>query len=78
VLGLDTLELDSDFLSGYDVGSKIDVAEGAGTDFPTDSILVTDAKILRETRTLAHWTSRAARIDKLIDTAYSVMYERAS
>ena len=46
VLGLDTLELDSNLLSRNDVGSEIDITEGSATNFSSDAVLVTNAEIL--------------------------------
>lgn len=46
MLGLDGLKLDGNLLSRNDVGTKVDVTEGTGTDLTTDAVLVTDAKIL--------------------------------
>ena len=46
VLGLDGLELDSDFLAGDYVGTEVDVTERARTDLSADTVLVTNAKIL--------------------------------
>ena len=48
VLGLDALELDGNLFTRDDVGSEVNVAEGATTDFTTDTIFITDAKILQE------------------------------
>jgi hypothetical protein len=47
VLGLDALELDSNLFSRDDVGSKVNVTEGATTDLTTNAVLVTYAEILR-------------------------------
>ena len=47
VLGLDALELDGDFLAGNDVGSEVDITKGSTTDLSADTVLVTDAEILR-------------------------------
>jgi hypothetical protein len=46
VLGLDALELDGDLLTRDDVGSEVDVTEGATTDLTADTVFVADAKIL--------------------------------
>jgi hypothetical protein len=45
VLGLDRLELDSNFLTRDDIGSEVDIAKRAGSDLTADTVLVTDAKI---------------------------------
>jgi hypothetical protein len=50
VLGLDRLKFDGNLLSRDDVRSKVNVAEGAGTDFSTDPVFVTDTKILATDR----------------------------
>jgi hypothetical protein len=46
VLGLDALELDGNFLTGDDVGSEVDITEGATTNLAADAVFITDAKIL--------------------------------
>lgn len=46
VLGLNALELDSNLLARNDVGTEVNITERAGTDLTTDTVLVTDAKIL--------------------------------
>jgi hypothetical protein len=46
VLGLDALELDGNLLSRDDIGSEVDVTEGATTDLTTDAVFITYAKIL--------------------------------
>jgi hypothetical protein len=47
VLGLDALELDGNLLSGNDVGSQVDIAEGAGANLPPNPVLVADSEILQ-------------------------------
>jgi hypothetical protein len=47
-LSLDALELDGNFLAGDDVGSQVDVTEGAAPNLTTDTVFITDAKILWE------------------------------
>ena len=46
VLGLDALELDGNLLARDDVGSEVDVTEGAAPDLTADTVFITDAKIL--------------------------------
>ena len=46
VLGLDALKLDGNLLARDDVGSEVDISEGATSDLTTDAVLVADAKIL--------------------------------
>lgn len=46
VLGLNALQLDSDFLTRDNVGTQVDIAKRAGSDLSTDAVFVTDAKIL--------------------------------
>jgi hypothetical protein len=46
VLGLDALELDGNLLTGDDVGSEVDITEGATTNLAADAVFITDAKIL--------------------------------
>ena len=46
VLGLDALELDGNLLARDDVGSEVDITEGAASDLTADTVLITDAKIL--------------------------------
>jgi len=48
VLGLDALQLDGNLLARDDVGSEVDVTEGAATDLSANAVLVTDAKILHK------------------------------
>jgi hypothetical protein len=48
VLGLDALELDGDLFTRDDVGSKVDVSEGATTDLSTNAVLVAYAEILKD------------------------------
>ena len=45
--GLDTLKLDSNLLSGYNIGSEAYVTERATTNLSSDAVFITDAKILR-------------------------------
>jgi hypothetical protein len=47
VLGLDTLKLDGDLLTGDDVGAEVDITERAATDLTADTVFVTNAKILQ-------------------------------
>uniref|UniRef100_A0AAG5D9D6 Uncharacterized protein n=1 Tax=Anopheles atroparvus TaxID=41427 RepID=A0AAG5D9D6_ANOAO len=47
VLRFDALQLDRDLLAGGDVCAEIDVTERAGTDLPTESVLVADAQLHR-------------------------------
>jgi hypothetical protein len=65
MLGLDRLELDSNFLARDDVGSEVDIAKRAGSDLAADTVLVTDAKILHELATI------------FVQRAYSAMAPRA-
>jgi hypothetical protein len=46
VLGLDTLELDGNFLPGNDIGAEIDVSETTAADFTADAVFITDTKVL--------------------------------
>lgn len=46
MLGLDTLELDSDFLARYDVGSEVDITKGSRSNLSSNAVLVADTKIL--------------------------------
>ena len=46
MLCLDTLELDSNLFARDDVGSEVDIAEGAASDFSTNTVLVAHAEIL--------------------------------
>ena len=46
MLGLDALELDGNLLARDDVSSEVDITEGAAPDLTTDTVLITDAKIL--------------------------------
>jgi hypothetical protein len=48
VLGLDALELDGNLFTRDDVGSEVNVTEGTATDFTTDTVFITHAKILQE------------------------------
>jgi len=45
MLRLDTLKLDSNLLSRYDVGPEIDVTKRTTADLTTDAVFVTDAEI---------------------------------
>jgi len=45
VLSLDTLELDSNFLAGDDVGSEVDVSETAATDFAANAVFIAYTEI---------------------------------
>lgn len=45
VLGLDALELDSDFLARDDVGSKVNITETSTTNLSADTVFVAHAKI---------------------------------
>jgi hypothetical protein len=47
-LGLDALKLDGNLLGRDDVFSEVDFTEAAATDLTTDTVFVTDAKILEE------------------------------
>lgn len=62
VLGLDALQLDGDLFARDDVGTEVNITERTGTDLTTDTVLVTDAKILghckptvRVTRVYVHF-----------------------
>ena len=46
MLGLNTLELDSNLLARNDIGAKVNVAKRSRSDLATDSVLVSDTKIL--------------------------------
>lgn len=46
MLGLDALELDGNLLTRDDVGSEVDVTEGARSDLTADTVFVTDSQIL--------------------------------
>ena len=46
VLGLDRLELDGNLLSGDDIGTEVDVTEGAASNLASNAVLVTNAEIL--------------------------------
>jgi len=45
VLGLDTLELDSNLFARDDVGSEVDITETTTADLSSDTVFITDAKI---------------------------------
>jgi len=47
MLGLDRLKLDGNLFTRNDVGSEVDVTEGAASDLTTDAVFITNAKILR-------------------------------
>ncbi|KFY46098.1 hypothetical protein V495_02649 [Pseudogymnoascus sp. VKM F-4514 (FW-929)] len=47
-LGLDAFKLDGNLLGSDDFFSEVDLTEAAATDLTTDSVFVTDAKILEE------------------------------
>jgi hypothetical protein len=47
-IGLDAFKLDGNLLGSDDVFSEVDLTEAAATDLTTDSVFVTDAKILEE------------------------------
>lgn len=46
MLGLDAFQLDGDLLARDDVGSEVDITEGARANFAADAVLVTDTKVL--------------------------------
>jgi hypothetical protein len=48
LISLDALELDGNFLARDDIGSQVDVTEGAAPDLTTDTVFITDTKILWE------------------------------
>jgi hypothetical protein len=48
VLGLDAFKFDGDLLARDDVGSEVDISEGAATDLTTDAVFITNTKILGE------------------------------
>lgn len=50
VLGLDALKLNGNLLTGDDVGSEVDITEGATTNLAADAVFVTDAKVLPRQR----------------------------
>ena len=54
MLGLDALELDGNLLARDDVGSEVDITEGAASDLTADTVLITDAKILWRRDVLAY------------------------
>ena len=45
MLRLNTLQLDSNFLTGGHVGTEVDVAEGTGTDLAAEAVLLADAEL---------------------------------
>lgn len=47
VLCFDRLQFDRNLFAGDDVGTEVYVTEGTGADFSTNTVLVTDAKVLR-------------------------------
>lgn len=53
VLGLDALELDGNLFPGDDVGTQVDVTEGARANFAADAVFVTDTQVL-STQLLAY------------------------
>lgn len=48
MLRFDRLEFDRNLFAGDDVGAEVDITEGTGADFSTNTVLVTDAKILEK------------------------------
>jgi hypothetical protein len=47
VLGLDTLELDGNLFARDDVGSEVDITKTTTADLSSDTVFITDAKILQ-------------------------------
>lgn len=70
MLRLNGFELDGNFFARDDVGAKVDIAEGTGTNLAANTVLVTDAEILQEIsldRSIHTWVFKLERRDESVE-----------